>query len=643
MSLDSEEQNSAHHPPGAEYLCFKGNEELINNHPKEAIELYNQVLYELSPGHIGAFLNRCLAYNICGYPELAVYDAYAAVTLAYQCRALRAPTNKDLIANTLKYAAAEREAIIENHWKWVKDESTNVGTEWMLESMASLALIPDFAPAPDDPPPPRNLVSISIARPSLGAMGRDASPTQRSSLIILPTPQVIVMKQMFRVLELMGMWRLIGSLRQCGGGALADALAMVDEVKSKYPLAKIDKKRFDALGDLIMQEVEENYKADPVSTDAFMKTKITMVNRVIYPWNTHEPDMDKFSQLGSQIEIPPMKTDKAYAMRCKPATAAHAMCLRLVATRDIFPGELVITQNNPLQVTTRPPLKSESPTSHCNACTALMIEFKHTRRYPWLARFRIPGEEESDSVSSDSESIGFAPAAPRAIMSGDNMTANSPFTHTASENTVQGEQSLLDQVESVQIDDLGDRLYHITDPSFTPSASLVTGSLSEPFDTVFGNPDTSPLKCEEQSSPDHDTSSQQSKELPHFDVDVDFQRCRGCHRDASVCSTACADNANEYHSRLCCTGAEEMIRNTYTGRMQRREREGTNKLDTPVQRLLDQSKFNPHERFLYDLLFVRILGLAAFSDMFPLSHPDVRWLSGDLAPTPMQVISTPTS
>ena len=655
MSLDSAEQKTVQQRDGPEYFCFRGNEELLNNRPKQAIQHYTHVLYELSPGHIGAFLNRCMAYNVYGYPELAAYDAYAAVTLAYQCRELEAPTNGPLIADTVRYAAAEQEAIVGNSlkWKWVESGSTNVGTEWMLEELASLLLIPDLAPESNDPPPPANLVAVPNLY--LGATGGEISPAQRSSLTVQPAPQILRMKDMFRILELMGMYRLIGSLRQCGRGALKDALEMVDEMRKKYSLGKVNMQPFYELGDLIFKDVLESYETDPASTAAFMETRITMVNRVIYPWNKYEPEMDKFLQLGDKDDTPPVNPEKTYAMRRKPATAAHATCLRLVATKDIFPGELILTQNAPLQVTTKSPLKKESLTPHCNACAGLMIKSAQARHCPELARFIIPGEE-SNSASSDSEPIGFTTAASEAIMSLGSQTVSLPPAQIESENTVQGEQSLLDQVQSVQLQDpAGLQASVIHRSSLIPEAGPVSGSLPEPTDmphglpdagpwteTAYGLPDAGPSTEIPHGLPDlgpsndteHVSSDGDSKpELPPFDPEVDYQRCRGCGQEASVCSTACADTANEYHSVLCCSGAEEMIRSTYTGRMQRAEREGTNKLDTPAQRLLNESKFNHHERFLHDLLFVRILGLAQSSDMHPLSHPDVRWLGGDLAST----------
>ena len=649
MTLNSEKQDSARSDSETEDLCFTANDELISNRPEQAIKLYTRVLHETCPGHIGAFLNRCLAFNIMGYPELAVYDAYAALTLAYQCRDLKAPTNRQLITDTLRYAKAEHDAVNEGGWKWVQDGKINVGTEWMSEYLASLILIPEFAPLLHGPPPPANPIPDPTPNASPDAAKGDMTSAQMSTPPP-PPPQILPIESMFLVLELMAVWRLIGSLRQCGRGALHDALGMVDDVKSKYSIGGRDAEMFNAIGDLIMQEIEEHHKADPAGLKAFMYTKITMVNRVIYPWNEYEPNLDNFSRLGDTNDALPANSEKAYAMRRKPATAAHATCLRLVATRDIFPGELLVTQKNPLQVTTKSPLESESHTPHCNACAGLMISSDHARRYPSLARFKIQ-REETDASSSDSEPVGFSTAASRAIMADSGENASSTSAHAAGEDTVPGEQSLLDQVQSVQVDDFGGlRLLVQALKESTDSADPVPRSPPEPFKTPPRVLGTSHSEHEIEPSSDHDVKPQDTdkdtdmtesavaeEEKPPFDENVNFQRCRRCSNEAAICSTTCAESANEYHPMLCNTGAEEMIRKYYTGRMQRAERLGTRDLNTAEQRLLNDSKFNLHERFLYDLLLVRILSLAADADMHPLAHPDVRWLNGDLAPTPMYV------
>lgn len=62
---------------------------LWNGNSAEAIRYYDEVLYNLSPGHICALLNRCMAYIDSGHPELAVMDAYRAKIAAGELREVR--------------------------------------------------------------------------------------------------------------------------------------------------------------------------------------------------------------------------------------------------------------------------------------------------------------------------------------------------------------------------------------------------------------------------------------------------------------------------------------------------------------------------------------------------------------------------
>lgn len=55
----------------------------------DAIRNYTEVLYNLSPGNVCAFLNRSLAYLEDGDYELAVVDAYRAGLAASELRKVR--------------------------------------------------------------------------------------------------------------------------------------------------------------------------------------------------------------------------------------------------------------------------------------------------------------------------------------------------------------------------------------------------------------------------------------------------------------------------------------------------------------------------------------------------------------------------
>ena len=167
---------------------------------------------------------------------------------------------------------------------------------------------------------------------------------------------------------------------------------------------------------------------------------------------------------------------------------------------------------------------------------------------------------------------------------------------------------------------------------FAPNASLAAEYLTEASHTALQSLRSNRPQRKKRPTPYRDTPPQGPDRWPNFDTQLEFQRCRGCD-EAIVCSKTCAENANEYHSALCCSGAEEMIRKIYMGRIERAERERT-KPDAATQRVFNSCRINPHERCLHDLLFARILGLSAQVEVHPLAHSDVRWLDGGLGPAP---------
>ncbi len=70
-------------------VIVHGNIALSDGRPDEAIRHYTEVLYELQPAHVCAFLNRSIAYLELGYYDLAVMDAYRACITANEMRKVR--------------------------------------------------------------------------------------------------------------------------------------------------------------------------------------------------------------------------------------------------------------------------------------------------------------------------------------------------------------------------------------------------------------------------------------------------------------------------------------------------------------------------------------------------------------------------
>ena len=80
-----------HAPKSVEDIIIHANIELTNGLLHEANNHYNEVLYNLSPAHVCAFLNRSLVFLRHGYYELAVIDAYRASIATTALLMVRAP------------------------------------------------------------------------------------------------------------------------------------------------------------------------------------------------------------------------------------------------------------------------------------------------------------------------------------------------------------------------------------------------------------------------------------------------------------------------------------------------------------------------------------------------------------------------
>ena len=73
-------------PRDFRYVMVGANIALNNGQLTDALDLYTEVLYKLSPGHVCAFLNRSMVFLRSGRRELAVMDAYRAYIAAAELR-----------------------------------------------------------------------------------------------------------------------------------------------------------------------------------------------------------------------------------------------------------------------------------------------------------------------------------------------------------------------------------------------------------------------------------------------------------------------------------------------------------------------------------------------------------------------------
>ena len=70
-------------------VMIRGNMLLSTGKSADSINYYTHVLYQLSPAHVCAFLNRSIAFLEEGYYELAVMDAHRAKIAVDEMRNVR--------------------------------------------------------------------------------------------------------------------------------------------------------------------------------------------------------------------------------------------------------------------------------------------------------------------------------------------------------------------------------------------------------------------------------------------------------------------------------------------------------------------------------------------------------------------------
>ena len=91
MVLPERIPQPVHDPKSLCDVMIHANIALNNGRSDDAILFYTEVLYELAPAHVGALLNRSIAYVEAGYYELAVIDAHRACIAANELRKVRSP------------------------------------------------------------------------------------------------------------------------------------------------------------------------------------------------------------------------------------------------------------------------------------------------------------------------------------------------------------------------------------------------------------------------------------------------------------------------------------------------------------------------------------------------------------------------
>ena len=542
-----------HSTDSADDLMFRANQSLATGYPKIALSLYTRILYDVCPGHICAFLNRALAYIVLGYPELGVVDAYRAAVIAHDMSVSCVCNNPSILKQSkeaialkviAKYVRAERlHCQNKDPWTFAPDCYTGLG--WLSYPLASIVL----TSAGD--------IRVKAGVPWVG-------------------------------FELRAIYRMCGALWQCGGGALSDALGMLDDVQAKgrYPqtFAMDEKGSFDSLGNLIMADLSSRFSVDSTRIKAQMKMKVTLVNKVIYPWNTHEPDMNSFEKV-EELEYYADDAAKACTVRSIPPIRNSGASLKLVAVRDIYEYETVLSEGGLLQVMTKSPANAKGWL--CDVCAAVMVTSEEARTELFSKtneNWSVQGSVRSRSLSPGEIDESITEKVPVAV-----------------EDSI---KSLPNQKPLEATENHGNEK-----PSEGPDFSFFSSSTQE---ELSQNP--------RSSSPKVPTSSHSEKSDQH----TDFYCCKHCF-EAPFCSIECLLKSEDYHDRLCMTGLEEEIRSSCRYAMEALSRSTDNEASHELF-------IHPKTRCLYDLLLVRILAMSSYKAENPLNLKEIRWLNGDLRP-----------
>ncbi|KAI4157614.1 MAG: hypothetical protein LQ342_008141 [Letrouitia transgressa] len=339
---------------------------LSNANPSEAIGLYTQVLYETSPGHVVALLNRSLAYVWIGRPELAAVDAYRAAIASNEMRS-RPFSLREFDFD--RYLAAERRQVAAGA-SWFKPESRYIVRDgwrpWRSRPLASFLI--------DDP----------------GAPVLD-----------------LTLSNLCARLEVKATYRLCGALLECEGGCLNDAFGLISDGLTTLLMTIAERRCFHFLGDEVMLQLEtldrRTYTlGEPVEDDedvvavedaggkqrfqvrqlSLMKNKVTMVSRELHPEDEVQPNYE-FSQSHEGLQ--------SFVKRYSPSTSPYVLersqeqmepDIELRASRDISPGDLILTERNAFHVSTCIPEKAvatnknsaEEPVIfYCDSCATRLL------------------------------------------------------------------------------------------------------------------------------------------------------------------------------------------------------------------------------------------------------------------------------
>jgi hypothetical protein len=325
-------------------LMFAANSFLSQGQHIEALEIYTEILTLHYPEHPHALLNRSLAYIVLSYPELAAADAFRAAVLATHIGEEGWPPREDIREYLdIVYTAKKR------------------GLPWAIGLMSQL-----------------------------DGRGMDVSPCSISLEICPDNRDMVSCYEFWDEVECKAKYRLALALWKCGGGAMADALNIIDSYLGVCRMDKAWSRDFRELGDMIMVDVAELiHKEDPLKEsllksgvlnrgldgdDVFdmrgirglMKAGIAMVKREVYPWNTRGRRAHKKIDHLNKLLAACAPKCRAVIINEEELGTVKVPTFRLYAGQDILPGQQVLEEPSVLQAAAR--ATNSKARFFCDAC-----------------------------------------------------------------------------------------------------------------------------------------------------------------------------------------------------------------------------------------------------------------------------------
>jgi len=583
-----------------ESTLFRANSALASKRFDNAHELYTKVLYQLSPGHVVAFLNRALTYICLGYPELAVTDCYRAAQVCHELRYTRSHSDvqRTIAKHTTRYIQNEKTQVSIGA-PWASEPECFIGCGWLHSSFARITLKLG------------DIKATSLTKPG-------DKPSFSSS----PVP--------WAALESIAIYRLCGSLWLCGGGALKDALGLLsdfmfyDDRKAHMLSREADRDSFLDLGNAIMNDTLANTR--PRGEGNAVTDKLSFVNRVEYPWDHYVADLDKPIGLSHAQGLTESFTVPCAVKRAAPA-CDHPGYLYIEAEQDIYTGAEICT-DEPVFCLASETHQGEDNCVYCDHCACAML---------------LPDVKVDNTSSSNKENVDSKAREP---LRGQNFvdTADKIRDFKDFEEweipwwAMRGRQSeeVLRKAKEASKHRLASRremLEELITLVEKQEAAEVSGlPLSRPATPTASDDEISP--CDSKSLPpvtpkrggQHSPTPSPYTKLMHT---PDYHQCSQCP-NGFYCSSECYGDSVPYHANLCASSVEDGIKQHFLGEYYLER--SSSPVSVPSTSSLTSDPFDwqisrASHTCLQHLAVVRFFSAAAHSETHVLELPGVAYLN----------------